>query len=77
VSCAGLVCSFDASTSSDDVGITRYRWGVTGGGSGSGATFTAKFAAESATYVILTVWDAAGEARATVRLVTCSATACR
>jgi subtilisin family serine protease len=76
-SCTGRLCKFDASPSTDDVGIVRYRWGVTGGTTGTARTFSATLPANSTPIVILTVWDAAGESRATARQLTCSASACR
>jgi hypothetical protein len=55
----------------------RYRWSLTTGGTGSARTFTATLPPNSTPIAILTVADGAGEARATTRQLTCSATACR
>jgi len=75
--CSGRTCTFDASTSTDDVAIVRYRWSLTTGGTGSARTFTATLPPNSTPIAILTVADGAGEQRATTRQLACTATACR
>ena len=75
--CTGRTCSFDASTSTDDTGITAYGWAFTTGGTGQGRTITKTLPANTTPQVILTVTDRAGQRRAAVRKLTCSGTACR
>ena len=53
---------FDALNSSDDVGITAYRWDFGDGGSDTRATVTHAYAARGSFVATLTVWDASTQA---------------
>lgn len=59
--CDGLSCSFDASASSDDNGITGYSWSFGDGNSGSGASASHTYAADGSYTVTLTVTDTAAQ----------------
>jgi thermitase len=60
-SCNRLKCLFDASTSSDDQGITRYRWNFGDGKSGRGLTVSHKYPSVGTYTVTLTVRDASDQ----------------
>jgi probable HAF family extracellular repeat protein len=61
-SCDGTVCTFDASSSTDDAGIASYAWnlGKLPDGTASGVTVSTDYWHPSTRYVTLTVTDAAG-----------------
>ncbi|MEO6527334.1 MAG: PKD domain-containing protein [Gemmatimonadaceae bacterium] len=60
--CAGLTCTLDASTSSDDKGIVSYEWDLNKypDGTATGVTTTVVYAHSSTRNVTLTVRDANG-----------------
>lgn len=62
VSCAGLTCTLDASSSTDDGGIVRYGWdlGRFPDPTATGAVVTASYPHEGPRTVTLTVTDAGG-----------------
>ena len=62
-SCANSRCTFDASTSSDEVGISYYMFDFGNGGSssGTGPAVTVQFIGVSSLTVTLTVLDRAGQ----------------
>ena len=72
-SCSGLACSFDGSTSSDDRGISSYRWTFGDGQSGSGATITHNYASSGTFTVQLIVTDGANQSATATQSVTVSA----
>ncbi|HEU5152715.1 MAG TPA: PKD domain-containing protein [Iamia sp.] len=90
VSCTGLRCTFDASTSTDADGtITGVAWAFSDGGTATGTTVTRIFAAPGTFTATATVTDDDGATGATSRSVTvadadptarftssCTATAC-
>ena len=59
--CTDLSCSFDASASSDDGGITGYAWAFGDGAAGTGVTASHAYAAGGTYKVTLTVTDTAGQ----------------
>lgn len=67
-------CSFNGSTSSDDVGITSYKWTFGDGSSGTGATPSHTYASAGAYPVTLTVTDGAGLTHAVTHTVTIGST---
>ncbi|HEX4954657.1 MAG TPA: S8 family serine peptidase [Thermoanaerobaculia bacterium] len=72
-SCNGFNCSFNASCSTDDVGITSYQWTFGDGGIGSGLTVSHSYASPGTYPVGLTVTDGAGQSRSSSQnlVVTC------
>jgi probable HAF family extracellular repeat protein len=70
-SCNGTVCTLDASTSSDDVGITRYDWslGKSPGGTATGAQVTTDYWHTSTRTVTLTVTDTKGQTNSVTKTV--------
>ncbi len=60
VSCNSLVCSFNATTSTDNVGITSYAWSFGDSTNGTGVTAAHTFAASGSYNVTLTVTDTDG-----------------
>jgi hypothetical protein len=60
-SCSGLVCSFDATASSDDQVISSRTWSFGDGGTGSGATASHTYASGGSFVVTLAVTDNAGQ----------------
>jgi hypothetical protein len=63
VSCSNLTCTFDASTSTDDVGITSYAWNLDRypGGSATGVSATTTYPHSGTRNVTLTVRDTKGQ----------------
>ena len=72
-SCTELACSFDASESSDDNGISSYSWNFGDGNSASGITANHSYAADGTYTVTLTVTDTSGQTDTTTRTVTVAA----
>jgi len=70
-SCAGTVCTLDASTSTDDVGIASYAWnlGKAPDGSASGVTVTTDYWHTSTRTVTLTVTDTKGQTNSVTQSV--------
>ncbi len=60
-SCNELSCSFDASASSDDEGVSQYSWNFGDGSSASGVTATHSYSAYGDYTVTLTVSDSASQ----------------
>lgn len=58
--CSFLTCVFDASSSTDDVGISSYSWTFGDGASSSGVTASRTYAATGSYTVTLTVTDGPG-----------------
>jgi probable HAF family extracellular repeat protein len=71
-SCTGTVCTLDASTSSDDVGIASYDWslGKAPGGSATGVSVTTDYWHTSTRTVTLTVTDTKGQTNSVTQTVT-------
>jgi probable HAF family extracellular repeat protein len=71
-SCNGTICTLDASTSSDDVGITSYDWslGKAPGGSATGVSVTTDYWHTSTRTVTLTVTDTKGQTNSVTQTVT-------
>lgn len=69
-SCNYLVCSFNASTSSDDRGITSYQWTMGDGRAASGTTFSHTYTGAGSYTVRLTVYDVLGQTGAVSKTVT-------
>ena len=71
-SCSGTVCTLDASTSTDDVGITSYAWdlGKAPGGSATGVSVTTDYWHSSQRTVTLTVTDTKGQTNSVTKTVT-------
>ncbi|HKH93543.1 MAG TPA: PKD domain-containing protein [Gemmatimonadaceae bacterium] len=71
-SCSGTVCSFDASTSSDDVGIVAYAWNLNKlpDGTASGVKVSTDYWHTSTRYVTLTVTDTEGQQSSVTQTVT-------
>ena len=71
-SCAGTVCTLDASTSSDDVGITGYDWslGKAPDGTATGVSVTTDYWHTSTRTVTLTVTDTKGQTNSVTQTVT-------
>jgi PKD repeat protein len=63
-------CTFDASASSDDLGIASYTWKFGSQGSGTGAVATFQFKSKSSQAVTLTVKDGAGQTSSVTQTVT-------
>lgn len=68
-SCTGLECTFDASGSSDDVGIVSYAWTFGDGSTGTGVAPSRTYAAEGSYTVTLQVTDTLGQSATTSRSV--------
>jgi PKD repeat protein len=73
--CTQLSCSFDASSSTDDVGITSYSWSFGDSTSGSGAAASHPFGATGAYTVTLTVTDTQGLQSSTSKKVSVNSAA--
>src|SRR5262249_16681040 len=67
--CNGLTCSFDGTTSSDNVGIISYAWTFGDSTGASGATVSHTFAASRTYSVTLTVTDTDGLTAALTKTV--------
>lgn len=68
-SCSGLACAFDASSSTDNLGIASYAWTFGDGGTGVGVTSNRTYATTNAFVVTLTVTDGEGKTASTSRRV--------
>ncbi|MEP0773253.1 MAG: S8 family serine peptidase [Acidobacteriota bacterium] len=71
-SCSGLTCSFDASASTDDYGISSYSWNFGDGTTGSGKTVSKTYSAGGTYSVTLTVKDTANQTGTQTKSVTVS-----
>ena len=71
-SCTGLTCDFDASGSTDDIGIASYSWQFGDGQVGAGSAISHLYAAAGTYTVSLTVTDTGGQSASTTRTVTVS-----
>jgi probable HAF family extracellular repeat protein len=71
-SCSGTVCTFDASTSTDDVGITSYVWslGKYPDNDATGVTVTTDYWHTSTRTVTLTVTDTKGQTNSVTKTIT-------
>jgi translation elongation factor EF-1alpha len=71
-SCSGTVCTLDASTSTDDVGIASYTWslGKSPEGSAAGVSVTTDYWHTSTRTVTLTVTDTKGQTTSVTQMVT-------
>lgn len=72
-SCNGLVCNFDGSASSDDVGISAYSWNFGDGSTGNGASVSRSYATAGTYTVRLTVTDGVSQTGTMTRSVTVTA----
>jgi probable HAF family extracellular repeat protein len=70
-SCSGTICTFDASTSTDDVGIVSYDWSLdkAPGGTASGVSVTTDYWHTSQRTVTLTVTDTKGQQNSVTQTV--------
>jgi serine protease len=71
-SCAGLTCTFDASASTDDVGVAGYSWDFGDGNGATGVVVQHTYASSNTFAVRLTVTDTAGQPGTLTRSVTVS-----
>jgi serine protease len=71
-SCSGLACTFNASASSDDNGISAYAWNFGDGQTAAGAIVTHTFGSSGTFTVQLTVTDTAGQTDTETQSVTVS-----
>ncbi len=71
-SCSGLTCSFDASASTDDYGISSYSWTFGDGTTGSGKIVSKTYGAAGTYSVTLTVKDTANQTSSQTKSVTVS-----
>jgi PKD repeat protein len=69
-SCASNSCTFDASASTDDVGITSYLWDFGKLGTASGSVVKLTVRGKQSFLAMLTVRDGAGQASSTSQSVT-------
>jgi hypothetical protein len=69
VTCAGRVCSFDASASTDDRGIVLYQWLLGNGGTAAGKTFTYTYPVAGVFQPRLTVQDTLGQTASTSKFL--------
>jgi hypothetical protein len=67
--CSGLACAFDASSSTDNLGIASYTWSFGDGGSGVGVTSARTYAVTNSFVVTLTVTDTEGQSASVSRRV--------
>ena len=74
-SCPTLTCTFDGTTSSDDVGIVSYTWDFNKypDGSGSGSVVSATYPHADARTVTLTVTDGSGQTNSVSKTITIGA----
>lgn len=70
--CSELDCTFDASTSSDDNGISDYSWNFGDGNSASGESTSHSYATSGDYTVTLTVTDTAAQTSNTSQVITVS-----
>jgi PKD repeat protein len=70
--CSGLTCDFDASGSTDDVGISSYSWEFGDGQTGSGQLSTHMYDSSGTFTVRLTVTDTFGQSNSMTRSLTVS-----
>lgn len=68
--CTDLDCSFDASSSSDDNGISSYSWNFGDGNTGSGVSPSHSYASDGTYTVTLTVTDTIGQTDSSSTTVT-------
>jgi len=70
-SCSGTICTLDASTSTDDVGIVAYDWSLdkAPGGTATGVTVTTDYWHASLRSVTLTVTDTKGQTNSVTQTV--------
>ncbi len=73
VTCAGLDCSFNASGSTDDLGISSYAWTFGDGATGSGATASHAYSVRGNFQAGLTVTDTGSQTSASSRVVSVDA----
>ena len=71
-SCTGVICTLDASTSTDDVGITSYDWslGKFPDNAATGVTVTTDYFHTSTRTVTLTVTDTKGQTNSITKTIT-------
>ena len=69
-SCTNLVCSFDASSSTDDRGVVLYQWIMGNNSAASGKSFSYTYGAVGTYQVRLTVQDALGQNGVITKTVT-------
>jgi PKD repeat protein len=71
-SCTSLTCTFDASTSTDDVGIASYAWDLNKypGGSATGMKVTTSYPHTGTRDVTLTVTDTKGQRTSVTKTIT-------
>jgi len=71
-SCTNLVCSFDASSSTDDVGIASFAWNLDKfpGGSATGVQVTTTYPHSGTRNVTLTVTDTKGQTSSVTQAIT-------
>jgi PKD repeat protein len=72
-SCTGLVCTFDASGSTDDHDIAAYGWTFGDGATGAGVTASHTFATAGTYTVTLAVTDTAAQTGTVAKAVTVTA----
>ncbi len=71
--CSGLACSFDASPSTDDVGIAGYAWTFGDGASAAGAAAAHTYGGSASFLATLTVTDSRGQEAQTSQVITVDA----
>lgn len=69
-SCTGLICSFDAASSTDDKGISGFTWNFGDGGTASGRTVSHTFGSAGTFNVVLTVADTINQTDTETKAVT-------
>ncbi len=69
VNCRGRTCTFDASGSTDDVGISAYSWSFGDGQTGTGVTTSHTYTASGSFAVTLAVADTIGQTATTTHTV--------
>ena len=70
-SCSGSICTLDASTSSDDIGIASYAWslGKAPNGSATGVRVTTDYWHSGPRTVTLTVTDTKGQTNSVTQTI--------